>query len=178
MAKQEEVKKTRGPREERPRREDDGIDKNLVAVRRVTKVVKGGRTLRFSAVVVVGDHKGNVGMGIGKAKEVPVAIDKATMAAKKDMKPINIVNGTIPHEITGKYGTSRILMLPAKEGSGIIAGGGARAVLELAGVQDIVTKIHGSTNKINSVRATLNGLRAVRTREQIAALRGKSVEEI
>ena len=178
MAKQEEAKKTRGPREERPRREEDGIDKNLVAVRRVTKVVKGGRTLRFSAVVVVGDHKGNVGMGIGKAKEVPVAIDKATMAAKKDMRPINIVNGTIPHEITGKYGTSKILMLPAKQGSGIIAGGGARAVLELAGVQDIVTKIHGSTNKINSVRATLNGLRALRTREQIAALRGKSVEEI
>ena len=178
MAEQKEFKKTRGPREERPRREEEGFDKNLVAVRRVTKVVKGGRTLRFSAVVVVGDHKGNVGMGIGKAKEVPVAIDKATMAAKKDMKPINIVNGTIPHEIVGKYGTSKILMLPAKQGSGIIAGGGARAVLELAGVQDIVTKIHGSTNKINSVRATLNGLRAVRTKEQIAALRGKSVEEI
>ena len=178
MSEQKEFKKTRGPREERPRREEEGFDKNLVAVRRVTKVVKGGRTLRFSAVVVVGDHKGNVGMGIGKAKEVPVAIDKATMAAKKDMKPINIVNGTIPHEITGKYGTSKILMLPAKQGSGIIAGGGARAVLELAGVQDIVTKIHGSTNKINSVRATLNGLRAVRTKEQIAALRGKSVEEI
>lgn len=178
MAEQKELRKSRGPREERPRREEDGFDKNLVAVRRVTKVVKGGRTLRFSAVVVVGDHKGNVGMGIGKAKEVPVAIDKATMAAKKDMKPINIVNGTIPHEITGKYGTSKILMLPAKPGSGIIAGGGARAVLELAGVQDIVTKIHGSTNKINSVRATLNGLRAVRTKEQIAALRGKSVEEI
>jgi small subunit ribosomal protein S5 len=178
VAEQKELRKSRGPREERPRREEDGFDKNLVAVRRVTKVVKGGRTLRFSAVVVVGDHKGNVGMGIGKAKEVPVAIDKATMAAKKDMKPINIVNGTIPHEITGKYGTSKILMLPAKPGSGIIAGGGARAVLELAGVQDIVTKIHGSTNKINSVRATLNGLRAVRTKEQIAALRGKSVEEI
>lgn len=178
MAKQEEVKKTRGPREERTRREDEGIDKNLVAVRRVTKVVKGGRTLRFSAVVVVGDRKGNVGMGIGKAKEVPLAIDKATMAAKKDMKPVNLVDGTIPHEIIGKYGTSRIHLIPAKQGSGIIAGGGARAVLELAGVKDIVTKIHGSTNKINSVRATLNGLRAVRTKEQIAALRGKSVEEI
>lgn len=178
MAKQEEVKKTRGPREERTRREDEGIDKNLVAVRRVTKVVKGGRTLRFSAVVVVGDHKGKVGMGIGKAKEVPVAIEKATMAAKKDMKPVNLVNGTIPHEIVGKYGTSKIYLLPAKEGCGIIAGGGARAVLELAGVKDIVTKIHGSTNKINSVRATLNGLRSVRTKEQIAALRGKSVEEI
>ena len=178
MAKQEEVKKTRGPREERTRREDEGIDKNLVAVRRVTKVVKGGRTLRFSAVVVVGDRKGNVGMGIGKAQEVPVAIEKATMAAKKDMKPVNLVNGTIPHEIVGKYGTSKIHLIPAQEGCGIIAGGGARAVLELAGVKDIVTKIHGSTNKINSVRATLNGLRSVRTREQIAALRGKSVEEI
>ncbi len=178
MVEKEEIKKTRKPREERSRRDDIGIDKNLVAVRRVTKVVKGGRTLRFSAVVVVGDRKGNVGMGIGKAKEVPVAIDKATMAAKKDMKPINIVNGTIPHEIIGKYGTSKIHLMPAKEGSGIIAGGGARAVLELAGVKDIVTKIHGSTNKINSVRATLNGLRSVRTKEQIAALRGKSVEEI
>ena len=178
MAEQEKVKKTRGPREERTRREDEGIDKNLVAVRRVTKVVKGGRTLRFSAVVVVGDRKGNVGMGIGKAKEVPTAIDKATMAAKKDMKPVNLINGTIPHEIVGKYGTSKIHLIPAKEGCGIIAGGGARAVLELAGVKDIVTKIHGSTNKINSVRATLNGLRAVRTREQIAALRGKLPEEI
>ena len=178
MAEQEQVKKTRKPREERTRREDEGIDKNLVAVRRVTKVVKGGRTLRFSAVVVVGDRKGNVGVGIGKAKEVPTAIDKATMAAKKDMNPINLVDGTIPHEIIGKYGTSKIHLIPAKQGSGIIAGGGARAVLELAGVKDIVTKIHGSTNKINSVRATLNGLRKVRTKEQIAALRGKAVEEI
>ena len=178
MAKQEEVKKTRGPREERPRREEDGIDKNLVAVRRVTKVVKGGRTLRFSAVVVVGDHKGKVGMGIGKAKEVPVAIEKATMAAKKAMKSVSIVNGTIPHEVIGKYGTTRIHMMPAKEGSGVIAGGGARAVLELAGLKDIVTKIHGSTNKINSVKATLRGLLSVRTKEQIAALRGKAVEEI
>lgn len=178
MAEQEKVKKARAPREERTRREDEGIDKNLVAVRRVTKVVKGGRTLRFSAVVVCGDRKGNVGMGIGKAKEVPMAIEKATQAAKKDMKPVNLVNGTIPHEAIGKYGTSKIHLLPAKEGCGIIAGGGARAVLELAGVKDIVTKIHGSTNKINSVKATLKGLRSIRTKEQIAALRGKSVEEI
>ena len=176
--RQEKQRKPRAPREERSRREDDGIDKNLVAVRRVTKVVKGGRTLRFSAVVVVGDHKGNVGMGTGKAKEVPTAIDKATMNAKKNMRPINIVNGTIPHEIIGKYGTSKIHLIPAKEGSGIIAGGGARAVLELAGIKDIVTKIHGSTNKINSVRATLDGLSRVKTREQIAALRGKLPEEI
>lgn len=178
MAEQEKVKKPRAPREERTRREDDGIDKNLVAVRRVTKVVKGGRTLRFSAVVVVGDHKGNVGMGTGKAKEVPMAIDKATVNAKKNMRPINIVNGTIPHDAVGKYGTSKILLLPAKEGTGIIAGGGARAVLELAGVKDVVTKIHGSTNKINSVKATLDGLSRIKTREQIAALRGKLPEEI
>lgn len=178
MAKQEEVKKTRGPREERPRREEDGIDKSLVSVRRVTKVVKGGRTMRFSACVVVGDRKGNVGLGIGKAQEVPSAIDKATMMAKRNMKHISTVNGTIPHEIVGKYGTTRIHLLPAKEGCGVIAGGSARAVLELAGVKDIVTKIHGSTNRINCVRATLNGLTSLRTREQIAALRGKSPEEI
>ena len=113
--RQEKQRKPRAPREERSRREDDGIDKNLVAVRRVTKVVKGGRTLRFSAVVVVGDHKGNVGMGTGKAKEVPTAIDKATMNAKKNMRPINIVNGTIPHEIIGKYGTSKFTLFQPKK---------------------------------------------------------------
>lgn len=178
MAKQEEVKKPRSQREDRPRREEDGIDKTLVSVRRVTKVVKGGRTMRFSAVVVVGDRKGNVGIGIGKAAEVPSAIDKATMSAKRNMKHINIVDGTIPHEIVGKFGTTRIHLMPGKQGCGVIAGGGARAVLELAGIKDIVTKIHGSTNKINCVRATLDGLTSVRTREQIAALRGKLPEEI
>ncbi|MBO4412776.1 MAG: 30S ribosomal protein S5, partial [Clostridia bacterium] len=137
-----------GPRRDRkPREEKSEFDKVLVAVRRVTKVVKGGRTMRFSALVVVGDRKGSVGIGTGKAKEVPSAIDKATMQAKANMKKISIINGTIPHETVGKYGTSKVLMLPAKVGTGIIAGGSARAVIELAGIKDIVTKIHGSTNK-------------------------------
>ena len=134
--------------------------------------------MRFSAVVVVGDRKGNVGIGTGKAKEVPAAIDKATLQAKTNMVKINIVNGTIPHETIGKYGTSKVLMLPAKEGTGIIAGGSSRAVIELAGIKDIVTKIHGSTNKINCVRATLKGLSSIRTVEQVARLRGKNPEEI
>ena len=171
-------KKERRPREDRPRREDDGIEKNLVAVRRVTKVVKGGRTMRFSALVVVGDKKGNVGLGIGKAAEVPAAIDKATSTAKKNMKHIAIVDGTIPHEIVGKFGTSKVHMFPAKAGTGVIAGGSARSVLELVGIKDVVTKIHGSTNKINCVKATFNGLTSMRTKEQVAAMRGLPVEEI
>ena len=171
-------KKERAKREERVKREDDGIEKNLVAVRRVTKVVKGGRTMRFSALVVVGDKKGNVGLGIGKAGEVPAAIDKATAFAKKHMVHVGIVDGTIPHEIIGKYGTSKVHLFPAKPGTGVIAGGSARSVLELAGVKDVVTKIHGSTNKINCVKATLRGLAEIRTKEQIAAMRGIPVEEI
>lgn len=160
------------------RREEDGFDKKLVCVRRVTKVVKGGRTLRFSALVVVGNGKNDVGIGIGKSAEVPSAIDKATSVAKKHMEKIRVVNGTIPHEIVGKFASTEILMLPAKPGTGVIAGGAARAVLELSGITDIVTKIHGSTNKINVVKATMNGLANLRTREEIAARRGKSPEEI
>lgn len=180
MADIKEVKKGKPTRrEERPKREEnDGFDKSLVAVRRVTKVVKGGRTMRFSAMVVVGNRQGLVGVGIGKAAEVPNAIDKATACAKRNLKKIALVEGTIPHETEGKYGTCKILLLPAKEGTGVIAGGAARIVLELAGVKDIVTKIHGSTNKINAVKATLKGLLSLRTREQIAALRGKNPEEI
>ncbi len=165
-------------RRERVAKQEDEFDKELVAVRRVTKVVKGGRTMRFSALVVVGNHKGTIGVGTGKAKEVPEAIDKATLQAKNNLKKINIVNGTIPHNAIGKYGTSQIIMFPGKEGCGIIAGGSARAVLELAGIKDIVTKIHGSTNKTNCVRATVKALSSIRTREEIAAVRGKSVDEI
>ena len=177
----EEVKKfekKERPRREMTRREDDGIEKNLVAVRRVTKVVKGGRTMRFSALVVVGDKKGKVGLGIGKASEVPAAIDKATAVAKKNMIQVAVVEGTIPHEMVGKYGTSKVHMFPAKQGTGVIAGGSARSVLELAGIKDVVTKIHGSTNKINCVKATINGLKEMRTKEQVAAMRGLPVEEI
>ena len=138
-------------RDRAPKKEASEFEKKVVSVRRVVKVVKGGRTLRFSALVVVGDGKNRVGIGIGKAAEVPAAIDKATGEAKKNMQYIRIVDGTIPHEVIGKFGSSKILMLPAKPGTGVIAGGSARAVLELAGIKDIVTKIHGSTNKINAV---------------------------
>ncbi len=176
MAKQE-VKKENAKRPA-SRREDSEFDKKLVEIRRVAKVVKGGRTLRFSALVVVGNRKGLVGVGIGKSAEVPEAIENATAAAKKNLISVPIVGTTIPHSITGKYGSSSVLMLPAKEGTGVIAGGSARAVIELAGIKDITTKKHGSNNKINGVKATLEGLKALRTREQIAALRGKAPEEI
>ena len=180
MAEEVKNKRSEKPnnRREKPVRVDDGMDKRLVHVRRVTKVVKGGRTMRFSALVVIGDGKGSVGMGIGKANEVPNAIDKATVVAKKAMRKIPVVNGTIPHETIGKFSSTNILMLPAEEGHGVIAGGAARAVLEVAGVHNIVTKIHGSTNRINVVRATINGLLTLKTREEIAARRGKQPEEI
>ena len=175
--KRDDFKRERKGGERRERKQDE-FDKTLVAVRRVTKVVKGGRTMRFSALVVVGNRKGQVGIGTGRAKEVPAAIDKATLQARNNLVNVNIVNGTIPHDIVGKYGTSKVLMFPAKEGCGVIAGGGTRAVLELAGVKDIVTKIHGSTNKINCVKATLKGLTALRTKEEVALARRKSVSEI
>lgn len=176
MAELEKVKKER--RHEDRRHEDDGFDKVLVAVRRVTKVVKGGRTMRFSAMVVVGDRKGSVGIGTGKAGEVPVAIDKATAAAKKNLVKIATADTTIPHEIVGKFGASSVHLIPAKPGTGVIAGGAARSIIDLVGIKDIVTKRHGSSNKINLVKATLNGLKALKTKEQIAARRGLSVDEI
>ena len=150
----------------------------MLNVRRVTKVVKGGRTMRFSALVVVGDKKGRVGMGIAKAAEVPTAIEKASKSAKKTLITVPVVNGTIPHEVIGKFAKTSVKMLPSKKGSGLIAGGAARTVFELAGYTDITAKIYGSTDKINVVRATLNGLKQLRTKEEIAMLRGKSVEEI
>ena len=178
MAELDKVKKDRPRRTEDRRPQDDGFDKVLVAVRRVTKVVKGGRTMRFSAVVVVGDRKGSVGIGTGKAGEVPMAIEKANANAKKNMFKISVTDSTIPHEITGKFGASSIHMIPAKPGTGVIAGGAARSIIELVGIKDIVTKRHGSSNKINLVRATLNGLKSLRTKEEIAARRGLSPEEI
>lgn len=167
-------RKDREPRQ----REASEFEKRVVEVRRVTKVVKGGRTLRFSALVVVGDGKGRVGIGIGKSKDVTSSIDKATTIAKRNMKNIPIVNGSIPHETIGKYSSTNILLLPAPEGTGVIAGGSARAVIELAGIKNIVTKKHGSSNKINCVKATMEGLLSLKTREEIARRRGKSVEEI
>ena len=165
-------------RERAPRREASDLDKKVVCVRRVTKVVKGGRTLRFSALVVVGDKKGKVGLGIGKSKDVTSAIDKATTIARRNMRLIPIIDGTIPHETVGKFSATNILLLPAPEGTGVIAGGSARSVIELAGIRNIVTKKHGSSNKINVVKATMEGLLSLKTKEEIARRRGKSVEEI
>ena len=150
----------------------------LVAVNRVSKTVKGGRNMRFSALMVVGDEKGRVGCGMGKAVEIPEAIRKGTEDAKKSMITVPLKGTTIPHEVVGVFGTGKIKMLPAPEGTGVIAGGPVRAVLEAVGIKDIVTKSIGSNNKINMVRATLAGLGQLRSAEQVAKLRGKTVEEL
>ena len=150
----------------------------LVALNRVTKVVKGGKNFRFAALVVVGNEKGQVGAAIGKAKEVPEAIRKAKEAAMKHLVTVPMSGTTIPHAIDGLFGTAKVVLLPAEEGAGVIAGGGARAVLELAGVKDIRTKTFGTNNRINTVKATLEGLKGLRNAETVAKMRGKSVEEI
>ena len=150
----------------------------LVSLNRVTKVVKGGKNFRFAALVVVGDEKGRVGCAIGKAMEVPEAIRKATEAAKKHLVNVPIVGTTIPHPVDGRFGTAKVVLLPAEEGAGVIAGGGARAVLELAGIKDIRTKTFGTSNRINTVKATIEGLKLLRNAEMVAQMRGKNVEDI
>ena len=150
----------------------------LVAVNRVSKTVKGGRNMRFSALMVVGDENGRVGCGMGKAVEIPEAIRKGTEDAKKNMINVPLNGTTIPHEVVGVFGTARVKMLPAPEGTGVIAGGPVRDVLEACGIKNIVTKSIGSNNKINVVRATLEGLRQMRSAEQVAKLRGKTVEDL
>jgi len=164
----------RAPRE----REDSGLIKKTVAVNRVTKVVKGGRTMRFSALVVVGDGKGRVGIGTGKANEVPEAIDKATKAATRAMFTIATKGSTIPHPVTGVFSKGRVLMLPAPEGTGVIAGGAVRLVLEVSGISDILTKNIGTNTPINSVRATIAGLKELRTADDVAKMRGLTVDEV
>ena len=163
-----------------PRRaeENDGLVKKLICVNRVTKTVKGGRNMRFAALVVVGDGAGKIGCAMGKAKEVPEAIDKATARAKKSMKPVALLGNTIPHGVVAKFGRGQVIMIPAEEGTGVIAGGPVRAVMEAVGVTNIRTKSHGTNNPINCVKAAIEGLKSLRTAEQIAAIRGKSVEEI
>ena len=150
----------------------------LVSVNRVSKTVKGGRNMRFSALMVVGDEKGRVGCGMGKAVEIPEAIRKGIEEAKRKMVTVAMKGTTIPHEIVGRFGTGRVLLLPAPDGTGVIAGGPVRAVLEALGVKNIRTKSIGSNNPINAVKATLNGLSQLRTAEDVAKLRGKTVEEI
>ena len=156
----------------------DELIKKTVSVNRVTKVVKGGRNMRFAALVVVGDGKNRVGCGLGKAKEVPEAIEKATKAAEKAMINISIVNETIPHAIQGVYGRGKVTLLPAQAGTGVIAGGPVRAVLEVTGIKNIRTKSIGSNNPINCVKATIEGLSRVRTAEEIAKIRGIDVESL
>jgi len=157
---------------------DDGLREKMIGVNRVTKVVKGGRVLGFAALTVVGDGDGRIGMGKGKSREVPVAVQKAMDEARRKMIKVPLRNGTVHHRVVGRHGAAEVFIAPAPEGTGIIAGGPMRAVFEVMGVGSVVAKSHGSSNPYNIVRATLNALAQVNTPAEIAAKRGKSVEEI
>ena len=165
-------------RPQRRAEENDGLIKKTISINRVTKVVKGGKNMRFAAFVVVGDGAGKVGCALGKSTEVPEAIDKATARAKKNMKPVSLLETSIPHEVIGKFGSASVLMKPAEEGTGVIAGGPVRSVMEAVGITNIRTKSHGTNNPINVVKAAIAGLNSLRTAEEIAVIRGKSVQEI
>jgi small subunit ribosomal protein S5 len=166
------------PRMQSPDDRSDGLREKMVAVNRVTKVVKGGRVLGFAALTVVGDGDGGIGMGKGKAREVPVAVQKAMEEARRRLFKVKLKHGTLQHSVVGRHGAAKVLMQPASEGTGIIAGGPMRAVFEVMGVTNILAKCFGSTNPYNVVRATLNGLQAMSTPADIAAKRGKTIEEI
>jgi small subunit ribosomal protein S5 len=156
----------------------DGLREKMIAINRVTKVVKGGRVMGFAALVVVGDGDGRVGMGKGKAREVPISVQKAMDEARRKLVKINLKNGTLHHAVIGRHGSARVYMQPASDGTGIIAGGPMRAIFEVMGITNVLAKIIGSTNPYNVVRATLNGLQAMNTPSDVAAKRGKTVEEI
>jgi small subunit ribosomal protein S5 len=157
---------------------DDGMREKMIAVNRVTKVVKGGRIMGFAALAVVGDGDGRIGMGKGKSKEVPVAVQKAMEEARRKLIKVTLKNGTLQHTVMGKHGASSVMISPAKDGTGVIAGGPMRAIFEVMGVTNVVAKSFGSTNPYNMVRATLDGLSKMNTPSEIAAKRGKSVEDI
>jgi len=161
-----------------PNNEASELIEKVVYLNRVSKTVKGGRVMKFSALVVVGDGNGTIGYGLGKAAEVSEAILKGIADAKKHMVKVSLVNGTIPHDITGIFGAGKVLMKPAPEGTGVIAGGAVRAVMEAVGIRNITARCLRSNNPQNVVKATMNGLMALRSAEQVAAIRGKSVEEI
>ena len=163
---------------DQPDKNEEGMQEKLIQVNRVAKVVKGGRIFGFTALTAVGDVNGRIGFGRGKAREVPLAIQKAMEAARRNMITVSLDGHTLQYPIKAKHGASKVYMQPASEGTGIIAGGAMRAVLELAGVQNVLAKCYGSTNPVNVVRATFNGLRDMRSPEDIAGKRGKSVEEI
>lgn len=158
--------------------QDDGIREKMIAVNRVTKVVKGGRILGFAALTVVGDGDGRIGMGKGKSREVPVSVQKAMDQARRAMEKVPLRNGTIFHAVEGHHGASRVMLHPAPEGTGVIAGGPMRAIFDVIGIRNIVAKSHGSSNPYNMVRATLDALSKLRSPSEIAAKRGKTVEEL
>ena len=175
----EEQRAPRGRDRDRNREEiDDGMIEKLIAVNRVSKTVKGGRQFTFTALTVVGDGNGKVGFGYGKAREVPVAIQKAMQAARKNLSTVALRNATLHYAVRGRHGTTRVYMQPAADGTGLIAGGGMRAVFECAGVRNVLAKSYGSRNPINVVRATMNALTSAQSPDDIAAKRGKRVEEI
>ena len=158
--------------------QDDGLREKMIAVNRVSKTVKGGRILAFAALTVVGDGDGSIGMGTGKSREVPQSVTKAMERARHTMKRVPLKNGTLHHAVEGRHGASRVIMMPAPEGSGVIAGGPMRAVCDAVGIRNVVAKAYGSTNPYNLVRATLNALENLRSPAEIAAKRGKTVEEL
>jgi small subunit ribosomal protein S5 len=172
------AKPERNKRQQQAEKPDDGMREKMVAVNRVTKVVKGGRILGFAALTVVGDGDGSIGMGKGKSRVVPVAAQKAMDEARRKMAKVSLKNGTVHHTVMGRHGATTVMIQPAPEGTGIIAGGAMRAVFEVVGVTNVVAKAHGSTNPYNIVRATIDGLSKVNTPSEIAAKRGLSVERV
>jgi small subunit ribosomal protein S5 len=170
--------RSNAPRQQQQDDRGDGLREKMISINRVTKVVKGGRIMAFAALTVVGDGDGRVGMGKGKAKEVPVAVQKAMEEARRNLRKVRLKKGTLHHAVEGRHGSTRVYMQPASEGTGVIAGGAMRAVFDVVGVTNVLAKCHGPTNPYNVVRATINALESINAPADIAAKRGKTVDEI